>query len=84
LNLGRATFLSASIDPDGRGGLRIGTPQKLFELSGGGYTPERNILSYSPHPDGRRLMIDAFAQESRPTINVVTHWQRAVAGRTPP
>jgi len=73
---GRAVLSAATVDPDGRDGLRIGAPQKLFEARIGAIVPQNNAFSYSPHPDRRRLLVNQLAETGDLTINVITNWYK--------
>ena len=66
-----------SIQPDGRGGLKIGAPQKLLEYRGLGVVVQGNAFAYSPHPDGTRFLVNVEAETAPPAINIVTNWQAA-------
>ena len=48
----RVTLRAATVEADGRGGVRIGTPQKLFDFRTVVVVPQNNVFNYSPHPDG--------------------------------
>ena len=75
---------AATVEADGRGGLRIGTPQKLFDFRARNSVPQNNVFTYSPHPDGRRFLVNALAEDDEPTISVITHWQQTFADRRVP
>jgi serine/threonine protein kinase len=70
-------LLAASIQTDGRGGLKVGAPQKLFEYRGLGIVPQSNAFAYSPHPDGKRFLVNVEAETAPPSINIITNWQAA-------
>jgi Tol biopolymer transport system component len=76
----RATLMAATIDADGRGGLRTGTPQKLFEFRALVTVPQSNVFIYSPHPDRQRFLVNALVETGEPTVNVITNWQKSVPG----
>ena len=69
------TLLAVSIQPDGHGGLKLGTPQKLFGYHGVPIVPQGNAFAYSPHPDGKRFVVAVGAGTAEPAINIVTNWQ---------
>ena len=75
---GRTTLMAATVDADGRGGLRIGSPQKLFDARVLPYVPQGNTFSYSPHPDRRRFLVNVLGETGEPTVNVITNWQKSV------
>jgi len=70
-------LLTVAIQPDAREGLRIGTPQKLFDFRGLGIVVQTNAFAYSPHPDGKRFLVNAQAETADPAINIITNWQAA-------
>jgi Tol biopolymer transport system component/predicted Ser/Thr protein kinase len=75
---GRGTLTAATMDADGRGGLRIGTPQKLFEARAFTIVPQANLFAYSPHPDRQRFLVNQSVETGQPTVNVITNWQKSV------
>ena len=83
---GRLILMAATVDSDGRGGLRIGPPQKLFEVRATSTVPQNNIFAYSPHPDRQRFLVNELVETGEPTINVITNWQKAAteASQTQP
>jgi WD40 repeat protein len=68
-------LLAVTIQLDARGGLRIGTPQRLFDFRGLGIVPQNNAFAYSPHPDGKRFLVNVQADIAEPGINIITNWQ---------
>jgi hypothetical protein len=72
--------MAATVDADGRDGLRIGAPQKLFEFRTYSFIPQNNLFAYSPHPDRKRFLVNQAAETDEPTVNVITNWQKSVAG----
>jgi hypothetical protein len=79
----RAPLRAVAVGDDGRGGLRIGTPQTLFEFRALGFIPAANAFAYCPHPDGR-FLVRVLAEEDNPTINVITHWEKTISDRKVP
>jgi Tol biopolymer transport system component/predicted Ser/Thr protein kinase len=77
---GRVILMASTVDADGRGGLRIGTPQKLFEVRATSTVPQQNIFAYSPHPDRQRFLVNELVETGEPTVNVITNWQKSVTG----
>ena len=80
----RGTLQEARVDDDGRGGLRTGTPQPLFDSRSARLVPRVNWWSYSPAPDGQRFLVSVAAEEGETTINLITNWQQALSGRKAP
>jgi Tol biopolymer transport system component len=78
LSLGRVMLMAATVDADGRGGLRLGTPQKLFEAPVYTIVPQGNVFVYSPHPDRQRFLVNQSVETGEPTVNVITNWQESV------
>jgi Tol biopolymer transport system component len=77
---GRVILMAATVAADGRGGLRIGSPQKLFEVRATATVPQQNIFAYSPHPDRQRFLVNELVETGEPTVNVITNWQKSVTG----
>jgi len=77
---GPVVLMAATVDADGRGGLRIGPPQKLFLVRATATVPQSNIFAYSPHPDRQRFLVNQLVEIGEPTVNVITNWQKSVPG----
>ena len=73
--------MAVTVSPDGHGGLSIGAPQKLFDYEANGFVPRLNIWSYSPHPDGKRFLVNEQVKTDKPTVNVILHWQQAAGAK---
>jgi serine/threonine protein kinase len=73
--------MAVSVEPDGRNGLRTGPPAKLFDIRAPMWVPAMNLWPYSPHPDGKRFLVNALAETGTPTINVITNWQQSAPAR---
>ena len=73
--LGRGTLMVVPVETDGHGGLRIGSPQRLFEVRVNRAPPQFNAWSYAPSPDGTRFLVNALVDKDEPTVNVITNWQ---------
>jgi hypothetical protein len=39
------------------------------------------VFSYSPHPDGKRVLVNSLIDEGEPTINLITNWHKAIPER---
>ena len=79
---GLLALSAVRVEPDGRGGLRIGPPQKLFEVRGARQVNDAsNVFTYSPHPDGQSFLVNTLAEGGEPMIHVITHWQQAIQGK---
>lgn len=59
----------------GSGANPVGTPKPLFELSGAGFVPQLNAFVYSPSADGQRFLINVYATDAEPTLDVLLNWQ---------
>jgi Tol biopolymer transport system component len=70
---------AVSLATDGRGGLRVGKQEQLFDFQALSFVPELNNWLYSPHPDGQRFLVSANAEKETPAINVITNWRNAAA-----
>jgi hypothetical protein len=75
----RATLMAASLSRDARGSLQTERPHELFDIRGRAILPQENVFRYSPHPDGRRFLVNAFTETGDPTINVITNWQKTLS-----
>jgi serine/threonine protein kinase len=74
---GRVTLMAVEIQPDGRGALHIGSPQRLFDFRAPIIAARFDVFSYSPHPDGKRFLVNALVDAGEPAVNIITNWQRA-------
>jgi serine/threonine protein kinase/Tol biopolymer transport system component len=81
--MGEVQLMAVSIKADAQGGLQVGVPQKLFETRVRLSMIQNNSLSYAPHPDGQRFLVNVMAQTAERTVTVVTNWLAltAQAGR---
>ena len=52
------------------------------DIRAGTIVAQSNAFSYSPHPDGKRFLVNALAEDEQPVVNVITNWHKAVGGRT--
>ena len=75
---GRVTLMAVEIQPDGRGALHTGSPQRLFDFRAPIIAARFDVFSYSPHPDGKRFLVNALVDAGKPTVNIITNWQNAV------
>jgi hypothetical protein len=72
-----------ALQPDGQGGLRVAPPESLpgiikFRSSN---APDLNVFKYSPHPDGRFLVVADAQDDVPPTIQVISNGRRFIADR---
>jgi serine/threonine protein kinase len=76
---GPATIWAADFRPGRAGAPEIGVPRKLFDYRGVLSQRERNAFSYSVAPDGR-FLVNTFADNSPPTIQLISNWLKFAAG----
>ena len=74
----RQMLMAVAVESDGRGELRIGRSQRLFEAGALVAVARANVFTYNPHPDGQRFLVNALVETGQPTVNVITNWQRLV------
>jgi Tol biopolymer transport system component len=58
---------------------RLGAAQKIVEFQARTFVPQGNAFAYSPHPDGKRFLVNVNV-ESRPELDVITNWQKLAEG----
>ena len=75
---GALRLMAAALEPDGRGGLRTGVPQKLFDFRSGGVVRQGNQWIYAVHPDGKRFLVNTMTATEAPTVNVILNWQKSI------
>ena len=56
------------------GAAPVGASKLLFEVASFGIIPQGNSFLYAPAPDGRRFLVDMFASNARPTLDVILNW----------
>jgi serine/threonine protein kinase len=76
---GPVRLMAVVVEPDGQGKLRLLSPQRLFELRIPMNLAAVNRWSYSPHPNGKRFLVNALVEGGEPVVNIVTNWQKAVS-----
>jgi Tol biopolymer transport system component len=59
----------------------IGTPTPLFEFQAQSVVPQQNSFVYSPSDDGQRFLINVYATEAQPSLEVLLNWGRATGAR---
>ena len=51
-----------------------GTPKPLFEFRSLITVEGANVFAYSPSADGQRFLVDAFATDVQPSLEVISNW----------
>jgi Tol biopolymer transport system component len=74
---GPVWLMAVAVEPDGQDGLRLRLLPRLFELRIPMNLAMANRWSYSPHPDGRRFLVNALVEGGEPVVNIITNWQKA-------
>jgi hypothetical protein len=59
----------------------FGTPTSLFEFQSLTAQPQNNRFLYSPSADGQRFLINVYATEAQPSLEVLLNWGRATGAR---
>jgi Tol biopolymer transport system component len=49
----------------------VGVPQPLFDLNSMTIVPSNNVFVYAPAQDGQRFLVDMFASDETPTLDVI-------------
>jgi hypothetical protein len=58
-----------------------GPPTPLFEFQSQDFVPQGNVFIYSPAPDGQRFLVNVFATEAEPSLEVILNWGRTPSNR---
>jgi eukaryotic-like serine/threonine-protein kinase len=58
-----------------------GTPKLLFEFQSLTTVPQANVFAYSPVADGQRFLINVYATEAQPSLEVILNWGKTAGGR---
>ena len=51
-----------------------GTPMPLFEFRSLLTVTSANVFAYSPSADGQRFLVDVFATDVQPSLEVILNW----------
>ena len=51
-----------------------GAPRSLFEIQSLTTVAQQNQFLYSPAPDGQRFLINVYAAEAQPSLEVILNW----------
>jgi Tol biopolymer transport system component len=76
----RATLFASSVGVED-GCVLAGPPRELFQFNTRQIVPQANVFCYSPHPDGKRVLVNSLIDEGEPTINLITNWHKAIPER---
>ena len=58
-----------------------GTPKLLFEFQSLTTVPQANVFAYSPAADGQRFLINVYATEAQPSLEVILNWGKTAGSR---
>ena len=58
--------------------IALGTPEQLFTYRSRTYVIQQNSYHYAPSADGQKFLITLQADETQPTLNLVTDWHRLI------
>jgi Tol biopolymer transport system component len=58
-----------------------GTPKMLFEFQALVTVPQANVFLYSPSANGQRFLINVYATEAQPSLEVILNWGRTPSGK---
>jgi Tol biopolymer transport system component len=64
--------------PIGSGANPAGSPHVLFEIPTSLIIDQNNVFGYAPSPDGQRFLIDVFATDAQPSLELVLNWAAPV------
>ncbi len=69
-------LMVSRIEPIVGGTLQFSAPKKIANFRSRVILPQNNQFAYSPHPDGKRFLVDVRESDGSPEVNVITNWQR--------
>jgi hypothetical protein len=52
----------------------LATPRSLFEFASLPTVQEANAFLYSPSADGQRFLVNAYASDPQPSLDVLVNW----------
>ena len=76
-------LMETRIEPIVGGTLQFSAPKKIANFRSRVVLPQNNQFAYSPHPDGKRFLINVRESDGSPEVNVITNWQRLVSSGKP-
>jgi hypothetical protein len=53
----------------------------LFEFQALVTVPQANVFLYSPSANGQRFLINVYATEAQPSLEVILNWGRTPSGK---
>jgi hypothetical protein len=53
----------------------------LFEFQSTYTVPQANVFLYSPAADGQRFLINVYATEAQPSLELIQNWGKTVGNR---
>ena len=59
----------------------LGEAVPLFEFETLGFVAQINVFTYSPSADGQRFLINVYATELQPSLDVLLNWPASVTRR---
>jgi Tol biopolymer transport system component len=78
VNLMQVTFSAGT-----GGSPQIGEPRKIMQFPSRVILPQNNLFAYSPHPDGKRFLVNVRSLDASSEINLITNWQKLSGSAKP-
>ena len=76
-------LMETRIEPIVGGTLQFSAPKKIANFRSRVILPQNNQFAYSPHPDGKRFLVNVRESDGSPEVNVITNWQRVARSGKP-
>ena len=57
----------------------LGAPRALLEFETLTSLPQANAFNYSPSADGQRFLVNTYAADPQPSLDVLINWAASVA-----
>ena len=76
-------LMETRIEPIVGGTLQFSAPKKIAHFRSRVMLPQNNQFAYSPHPDGKRFLVNVRESDGSPEVNVITNWQRLASSGKP-
>jgi hypothetical protein len=54
-----------------------------LQFSATAHRPQDNAWMYSPHPDGKRFLVNTMTDTDPPVLNLILHWQQGLSAARP-
>jgi Tol biopolymer transport system component len=76
-------LVETRMEPIAGGTLQFSAPKKIANFRSRVILPQNNQFAYSPHPHGKRFLVNVRESDGSPEVNVITNWHRLASSGKP-